>query len=108
MVNGDLTPMRTVYLIVALVVLSGSAQAWEIRTGCASSRFYGSSSCRIIGTPDQPPPPRDYAQEAEDLKAKEARIRKWEAFCQPIRTYDHVGVARLVYAKRGCEFGRSE
>jgi hypothetical protein len=108
MVNGELTPMRTVYLIVALLVVSGSAQAWEIRSSCAFSRYYGSSSCRTIGTPDQPPPPRDYAQEAEDLKAKEARIRKWEAFCQPVRTYDNVGVARLVYAQRGCEFGRTE
>jgi hypothetical protein len=36
------------------------------------------------------------------------RDKKWEAFCKPARTYDDLGVVRLVYAQSGCEFGRSE
>ena len=51
---------------------------------------------------------RDYAQEAADEAAKQERIKKWETFCKPARTYDSEGVIRLVYARKGCEFGRSE
>jgi hypothetical protein len=106
MVNRELTAMRALYLL-ALLLAASPAQAWEIRSNCSYSRFYGSSSCRIVGTYDMPAQ-RDYIQEAADLKAKQARISKWEAFCQPTSIYDSVGVARLVYAHRGCEFGRSE
>ena len=49
-----------------------------------------------------------YAQEAADEAAKQERIKKWETFCKPTRTYDSEGVIRLVYARKGCEFGRSE
>jgi hypothetical protein len=47
-------------------------------------------------------------QEAADEAAKQERIKKWETFCKPTRTYDSEGVIRLVYARKGCEFGRSE
>ena len=53
-------------------------------------------------------PPRDLAQEREDEKARRASIEKWEAFCKPTRSIDSEGVGRLVYAQKGCEFGRSE
>ena len=67
-------------------------------------RFYG-NTCKTSVIADQP---RDYAQEAADEAAKQERIRKWETFCKPTRTYDSEGVIRLVYARKGCEFGRSE
>ena len=51
---------------------------------------------------------RNAAQDQEDEKARRASIEKWEAFCKPKRTYDDEGVVRLVYARKGCEFGRSE
>jgi len=54
------------------------------------------------------PPVRNPAQDQEDEKAKRASIEKWEAFCKPKRTYDDEGVVRLLYARKGCEFGRSE
>jgi hypothetical protein len=107
--RGEAT-MKNLYVLVGLVglaLMSSSAQAWEVRTVCAHSRFYGTSSCRTIGIPDQPQT-RDPAQEAEDLKAKQEQIRKWEAFCKPSPTYDDYGVVRLVYAEKGCEFGRGE
>ena len=48
------------------------------------------------------------AQELEDQRARRASIDKWEGFCKPQRTYDSFGVGRLVYAHKGCEYGRSE
>jgi hypothetical protein len=97
----------TIYVIVGLALMSNAAQAWEERTTCAYSRFYGSSSCRTVGVSDQLQT-RDHAQEAEDHKARQASIKQWEAFCSPTRTYDHLGMVRLVYARKGCEFGRNE
>jgi hypothetical protein len=97
----------TVYVIVALALLSSSAQAWELSTTCAHSRFYGTTSCRTVGIADQPQI-RDEAQEAEDYKARQESIKQWQTFCKPTRTYDNFGVVRLVYARSGCEFGRSE
>ena len=99
--------MKNIYFIVALTLMSSAAQAWEVRTSCAHSRYYGSTSCRTVGIEDQPQT-RDTAQEAEDLKLKQEGIKKWEAFCKPTRTHDELGMVRLVYARNGCEFGRTE
>ena len=104
--NRDEATMKTIYFIVALTLMSSSAQAWEERTTCTYSRFFG-TSCRTVGIEDQRQT-RDTAQEAEDHKAKLEGIKKWESFCKPTRTHDELGVVRLVYAKNGCEFGRSE
>jgi len=99
--------MKNIYFIVALTLMSTAAQAWEVRTSCAHSRFYGATSCKTVGIEDQPQT-RDTAQEAEDLKIKQEGIKKWEAFCKPTRTRDEFGMVRLVYARSGCEFGRTE
>ncbi len=99
--------MKNIYFIVALTLMSSAAQAWEVRTSCAHSRYYGSTSCRTVGIEDQPQT-RDTAQEAEDLKMKQEGIKKWEAFCKPTRIHDELGMVRLVYARNGCEFGRTE
>jgi hypothetical protein len=108
-VNPDEATMKNkaIYVLIGLALMTVSAQAWEIRTTCSHSRYYGSSSCRTVGIEDQPVT-RDYAQEAEDAKARQQRIKNWEAFCKPTRTYDELGVVRLVYAEKGCEFGRGE
>jgi hypothetical protein len=39
---------------------------------------------------------------------KQEGIKKWEAFCKPTRTRDELGMVRLVYARSGCEFGRTD
>jgi hypothetical protein len=96
--------MKTLIAFAVLVLMSGSAQAWDVNTTCTYSRFYG-NTCRTSVIAD---PPRDAAQEAADEAAKQERIKKWETFCKPTRTYDSEGVVRLVYARKGCEFGRSE
>jgi len=96
--------MKTIYAFAVLALMSSSAQAWDVNTTCTYSRFYG-SNCRTSVIADQP---RDFVKEAEDEAAKQERIKKWEEFCKPTRTYDSEGVVRLVYARKGCEFGRSE
>ena len=96
--------MKTIYALVFLALTSASASAWDINTTCTYSKFYG-RTCKTSVISDQP---RDLAQEAADEAAKQQRIRKWESFCRPTRTYDSEGVIRLVYARAGCEFGRSE
>jgi hypothetical protein len=108
-VNPDEATMKNkaIYVLIGLALMTVSAQAWEIRETCSHSRYYGSSSCRTVGIEDQPVT-RDYAQEAEDAKARQQRIKNWEAFCKPTRTYDELGVVRLIYAEKGCEFGRGE
>lgn len=94
-------------VIAFLALMLSSAQAWEIRSNCSGSRYFGSGSCRIVGIEDQPII-RDYAQEAEDRRIKQEGIKRWESFCKPVRTYDDLGMVRLVYARQGCEFGRNE
>jgi hypothetical protein len=96
--------MKTLYAFAVLVLMSGSARAWDVNTTCTYSRFYG-NTCKTSVIADQQ---RDYAQEAADEATKQERIKKWEAFCKPTRTYDSEGVVRLAYARKGCEFGRSE
>ena len=105
MANPDDAAMKFIAIVIAMFALaSSSAEAWEIRTNCTQSRFFG-KSCRTVGIEDQE---RDYAQEAADHRVKQERDKKWEAFCKPERTYDDLGVVRLVYTRSGCEFGRSE
>jgi hypothetical protein len=96
--------MKILYAIVTLALLSTSAQAWQVVERCTYSKFFG----RVCTTSYLDDPPRNAAQELEDEKARRASIEKWEAFCKPQRTYDSEGVVRLVYARKGCEFGRSE
>jgi hypothetical protein len=100
----DIAMKLIAVMIAALTLTSGSAGAWEVTTQCTYSRFFG-KTCRTVGIDDQE---RDFAQEAADLRDRQERDKKWEAFCKPARTYDNLGVVRLVYAKSGCEFGRSE
>ena len=98
--------MKLLFAIATLALLSTSVQAagWDVVERCTWSRFYG----RVCTTSYRDLPPRDEAQEREDEKARRASIEKWEAFCKPTRAIDNEGVGRLVYAKKGCEFGRSE
>jgi len=96
--------MKTIYAFAVLALMSVPASAWDVIRTCNYSRFYG-DTCKTSVIADQP---RDYAQEAADEAAKQERIKKWETFCKPTRTYDSEGVVRLVYARKGCEFGRSE
>ena len=98
--------MKLFYAIAAFALLSTSASAegWDVVERCTYSKFFG----RMCTTSYRDAPARSLAEVQEDEKARRASIEKWEAFCKPTRTYDSEGVGRLVYAKKGCEFGRSE
>jgi len=96
--------MKILYAIATLALLSTSAQAWQVVERCTHSKFFG-QMCTTSYLDDTP---RNEAQDQADERAKRASIEKWEAFCKPQRTYDSEGVVRLVYARKGCEFGRSE
>ena len=96
--------MKILLVIATLALVSTSAQAWDLVETCTYSRFFG-RNCRTSYIESQP---RNLSQELEDEKARRASIEKWEAFCNPKRTYDNEGVIRLVYTQKGCEFGRSE
>ena len=98
--------MKLLYAIATLALLSTSAHAsgWDVVERCTWSKFYG----RVCTTSYRDQPPIDEAQAREDEKARRASIEKWESFCKPTRTVDSEGVGRLVYAKKGCEFGRTE
>jgi hypothetical protein len=100
--------MKIILAIAAFALVSTSmstpVQAWELVEKCTYSKFFG-KTCRTTYYEDEA---RNPAQELEDQRARRASIEKWEGFCRPQRTYDNLGVTRLVYAHRGCEFGRSE
>jgi hypothetical protein len=98
--------MKLLYAIAALALLptSVSAEGWDVVERCTYSKFFG----RMCTTSYREAPARDLAQEQEDEKARRASIEKWEAFCKPTRKIDNEGVGRLVYAQKGCEFGRTE
>lgn len=91
-------------LVSTSMSMSTSAQAWDLVERCTYSKFFG-RTCRTTYYEDEA---RNPAQELEDQRARRASIEKWEGFCKPQRTYDNLGVVRLVYAHKGCEFGRSE
>ncbi len=50
----------------------------------------------------------EYYMSERGRKESIARDRKWAAFCKPVVVTDRYGVGRYLYAKPGCEFGRSE
>jgi hypothetical protein len=98
--------MKILYAIATLAFLStpAAADGWDVVEQCTYSKFFG----RTCTTSYRDAPAHNPALEQEEQKAKRTSVEKWEAFCKPTRTLDNEGVVRLVYAKKGCEFGRSE
>lgn len=43
-----------------------------------------------------------------DVRAKQERIAKWEAFCKPVVKQGIDGISRYTYAHKNCDMGRSE
>jgi hypothetical protein len=96
-------------MIAALVAFASPALAgsYESTWNCRYSRYYGFSNCRSTWT-QIPDPVRDVEQERLDAIARQQEDAKWEAFCKPKFRADEYGVHRASYAKKGCEFGRTE
>jgi len=101
--------VKKLMMTAALVAFASPvfAGSWVATSDCRYSRFYGFSNCRSSWTrvSDRE---RDPHQERLDAIAREQEDAKWEAFCQPTFHADQYGIKRASYAKRGCEFGRSE
>jgi hypothetical protein len=96
-------------MTAALVACASPALAggWTSTWSCRFSGHYGYSNCRTTWT-RVPDPVRDPEQERLDAIALQQENAKWDAFCKPTFTADEFGVHRASYAKKGCEFGRSE
>jgi hypothetical protein len=96
-------------MVAALVAYASPALAGSYVStwGCKFSRFYGYSNCRSTWT-KIPDPVSDPEQERLDAIARQQEDAKWEAFCKPTFRADEYGVHRASYAKKGCEFGRTE
>lgn len=90
-------------LLAVVTVGPAFGQGFQVHSRCTASLFAGGSTCTTSVTPLQAQEPT-----AEELAAKAARIAQWEAYCRPRRAYDNEGVVRLIYEKKGCEFGQSE
>lgn len=91
-----------IFVFVGFYARPALSAGFTIDRSCTNSRYYG-THCRTVVAPIV-----DDVMTAEEIAAKAARIAKWEAYCTPKRNYDNEGVVRLTYAKKGCEFGRSE
>jgi hypothetical protein len=97
------TNVKKIFIIAALALASTSAQAdTQTSTHCSWSR-HGASCVTSRQIIEPPAPPT-----AEEIQARIRNEREWEAFCKPTRTIDSMGMTRLVYAKAGCEFGRTK
>jgi hypothetical protein len=96
-------------MMAALVAYASPALAgsYESTWSCKYSRYYGYNNCRSTWT-KIPDPVRDLEQERLDANARQQEDARWEAFCKPTFRADEYGVHHALYAKKGCEFGRSE
>jgi hypothetical protein len=96
-------------MMVALVAYASPALAGSYVStwSCKYSRYYGYNNCRSTWT-KIPDPVRDLEQERLDGIARQQEDARWEAFCKPTFRADEYGVHHASYAKKGCEFGRSE
>jgi hypothetical protein len=101
--------VKKLMMIAALVACASPALAGSYAStwGCKYSRFYGYNNCRSTWT-KIPDPVRDPEQERLDAIAQQREDARWEEFCKPTFRADEYGVRHAAYAKRGCEFGRSE
>jgi hypothetical protein len=108
----------TKYLVSAALLASVvSANAADTKTNCIT--VLGITRCSSHTTPTIAAyvngggdatvvDTRSGSEKRADAKAKEEKIAKWEAFCQPAKQMDSEGIVRLTYAHKGCEFGRDE
>jgi hypothetical protein len=101
--------VKKLMMVAALVAFTSPALAGSsVATwNCKYSRYYGYSNCKTVWTdiPDRVP---DLEQERLDTIARQQEDARWEAFCKPKFRADEYGVHRASYAKKGCEFGRTE
>jgi hypothetical protein len=108
--------MKPLYLLaIPVAVLTSWSAVAETRVETSSRTcrggIYGPSTCTTTTTTSNPADQQSekamsIAEEQAIREAKEARMRKWEAFCKPVGYIDDMGITRLRYAHPGCDLGR--
>lgn len=90
--------------ITLLAMIAGPAHSQEmLRKTCVPS------GCVYTYGPYDPDAARGIIHVPPSLDSDaERRIHQWELFCEPKIVVDMSGVRRYVYAKTGCEYGRTE
>lgn len=98
---------------LALTAASSSANAEIVTGSCVGG--WGMGNCSFTYREYERDThtrhvPGGWGFEMTEQERKEAiaRDRKWIAFCKPAIVTDRYGVSRYLYAKQGCEYGRSE
>jgi hypothetical protein len=101
--------VKKLIMTAVLVVCTSPALAggYVSTFNCKYSNYYGYTNCRTTWT-EVPDPVRDPEQERQDAIVRQKEEAKWKEFCKPVFKADEYGVRRASYAKKGCEFGRSE
>jgi len=89
------------FTLTAFAVLATSANA---ETRCTSSGYYlgsggGQTACNTH-EPQRAASKLEWELRAEAVE-RDAKIAKWEAFCQPTKKTDSDGMVRLTYAHKG-------
>jgi hypothetical protein len=91
---------------IALAMLLASAvnaDAFISSTDCRFGRGLGGCTTTVVPIPDAGP---RIILVAPSFNAE--REAQWEAFCKPTFRTDKLGVTRYVYAREGCEYGRTD
>lgn len=90
----------TMVMVLIILITSARSAAWRCDIG------EDSVLCQH-GSTAQPSARVIHVQPSMDPDTL-ARVRRWEQACRPMPEVDRYGVARLRYARPGCEFGRTE
>jgi len=107
-------PLYALAISVAVLTSWSALAETAVSTTARSckSSAYGGSVCTETtvnskGAEPASEKPLSAAEQQLIREEKEARIRKWEAFCKPSGFVDDMGITRLRYAHPGCDLGRN-
>ena len=95
-----LRKILTASVVCAALATPAAAQDTRLRIVLEPWYKFGHTQAQIVHVP---PPTSDYERAQQAI-----RIEVWEKACKPVGRVDDLGVTRLSYAMKGCEFGRTE
>lgn len=89
-------------IILIMCALCASASAQTVVDTCRNGRDQRGFACTTLFNPTPlDAGPRILQGPGDDYD------KGWVEFCKPRVVTDQYGVERLIYARKGCEFGRS-
>jgi hypothetical protein len=95
--------MKTATAILMLMGMTVHANAFIASTDCSFGRGFVACTTTVL-RPQDAGPRIIHARPVADAE----RDRQWVAFCKPTFRTDKLGVTRYVYAREGCEYGRTQ